>query len=214
MINLKKFNSLNLLSFLIIFNLIAFFIFGILILINNNLIDYIALNPKNLFFNQYFWTLFTSMFMHAGFFHLLANMLSLFFIGGILIKIIGEKRFIFLYLISGIFAGLFFSLLSLLIKSEFNSYSVGASGAIFGLVGTLMILTPNLPVYIMFIPIPIKMKFAAPLILFSLWVISLLGNIPIGNIAHLGGFMVGLIYGLYLKNKFKRKIVFVRNYFS
>jgi len=140
-------------------------------------------------------------------------MFSLLFTGNLVKKIIGKKRFLSFYLLAGLFAGIFFSLISLLIKSNFNSYSVGASGALFGLIGLLMILTPNLPVYVMFIPIPIKLKFAAPGMLILLWLISYGGNINIGNTAHLGGFLIGIFYGLYLKKKYKNKSKYVRDYF-
>jgi membrane associated rhomboid family serine protease len=154
------------------------------------------------------------MFMHAGFFHLLVNMLSLFFVGSLVEKIIGRKRYFWFYVLSGIFAGLFFVLASLVLTSDFGTYAVGASGAIFGLIGFLMFLTPNLPVYIMFIPIPIKMKYAAPGMLILLWIISVTGNVSIGNTAHLGGLLAGLVYGLFLTIRYKNKTAYIRKQFS
>ena len=115
---------------------------------------------------------------------------------------------------SGLFAGLFFILFSLLSPADLNMYAVGASGALFGLIGLLMLLTPNLPVYIMFIPIPIKMKYAAPGILIVLWIISIAGNVPIGNTAHLGGLIIGLIYGIYLMKNYKNKTKYISKHFS
>jgi len=141
-------------------------------------------------------------------------MFSLLFIGNFIEKILGRKRYFIFYLIAGLFAGIFFVLASLILPSDFNTYAVGASGAIFGIVGLLMILTPNLPVYVMFIPIPIKMKYAAPAMLVSLWLISFLGNIPIGNTAHLGGFLVGIVYGFFLKKKYKNKTRYISQYFK
>ena len=93
-------------------------------------------------------------------------------------------------------------------------YAVGASGALFGLIGLLMLLTPNLRVYLMFIPIPIKIKYAAPGILIVLWLISIAGDVPIGNTAHLGGLIFGLIYGLYIRKKYPRKIKMLNAQFS
>ena len=199
---------------LILVNILCFIIFTLLIYLNKNYIDYIAIKPANILGGKYLWTFFTSMFMHAGFFHIFANMLSLLFIGSLVERILGRKRYFYFYMISGLFAAIFFVLMSLIITSDINTYAVGASGAIFGLVGLLMILTPNLPVYIMFIPIPIKMKYAAPGILIVLWLISLAGNIPIGNTAHLGGFILGLIYGFYLKNRYKNKTRYISKHFS
>jgi len=158
------------------------------------------------------WTFITSMFMHGGLFHLFANMFSLLFIGTLVERILGKKRYLYFYLISGLFAGFFYILFELFSPSGLPA--VGASGALFGVVGLLMLLTPNLPVYIMLIPIPIKMKYAAPGILIVLWFISIAGDIPIGNTAHLGGLLSGLVYGIYLKNKYKRKTGYISRHFS
>jgi len=199
---------------LILINIIAFVFFSILFFSEIVSIDSVAIKPSNIFQGKYLWTFFTSMFMHGGFFHIFANMFSLLFIGSLVERILGAKRYLYFYLASGLFAGVFFVLLSLVFTSDINSYAVGASGALFGLVGLLVLLTPNLPVYIMFIPIPIKMKYAGPGILVVLWMISLAGNIPIGNTAHLGGLIAGLIYGIYLKNTYKNKTKYISRHFS
>lgn len=212
--NKNIFNGLTINSKIIYANVILFIVFGILIYTNSKFIDYIAIKPSNILQGQYLWTFLTSMFMHAGLFHIFANMFSLLFIGSLVEKIIGAKRYIYFYLISGIFAGLFFVLSSLVFQNNLEIYAVGASGALFSLIGFLMIITPNLPVYIMFIPIPIKMKFAAPGILIALWFISMAADIPIGNTAHFGGLIAGLIYGLYLKKNYKNKTNYISRHFS
>ncbi len=209
---LKKKLSINLL--LIIANVALFVLFTILISMNVIPLDAIALKPANAAAGKYLWTFLTSMFMHGGFFHLFANMFSLLFIGSLSEKILGKRRFLIFYLLAGLFAGLSFVASSFLLPSDFNTYAVGASGALFGLIGLLMVVTPNLPVSIMFIPIPIKMKYAAPIMLVLLWLISVLGNVSIGNTAHFGGFIAGLIYGLYLKNRYKNKTKYINKYFS
>ena len=140
---------------LIFINFLCLIIFSILINYFGH--DYIAIKPSNILQGKYLWTFLTSMFMHGGFFHIFANMLSLFFIGGLIEKILGKKRYLYFYLTSGLLAGLFFVLSSLIFKSNFESYAVGASGALFGLIGLMMFLTPNLKVYIMFIPIPMDL---------------------------------------------------------
>ena len=66
----------------------------------------------------------------------------------------------------------------------------------------------------MFIPIPIKMKYAAPGMLILLWIISVTGNVSIGNTAHLGGLLAGLVYGLFLTMKYKNKTSYIRKQFS
>jgi membrane associated rhomboid family serine protease len=210
----RIFGSLSLNTIFVIMNVLAFFAFTILISINVLSIDSVAIKPSNILQGKYLWTFLTSMFMHGGFFHLAVNMLSLFFVGSLVEKIIGRKRYFWFYILSGILAGIFFVLLSLIFTSDLGAYAVGASGALFGLIGLLMLLTPNLPVYVMFIPIPIKMKYAAPGMLVILWLISVAGNVSIGNTAHLGGLIVGLIYGVFLRIKYKNKTSYIRRQFS
>ncbi|GAI76499.1 unnamed protein product, partial [marine sediment metagenome] len=188
--------------------------FGLLISSQLIPIDAVAIKPSNILDGKYLWTFLTSMFMHVGFFHLFVNMLSLFFIGSLVERLVGSRRYLWFYLISGLFAGLFFVLFSLVFTADFNTYAVGASGALFGVIGLLMLLTPNLPVYVMFIPIPIKMKYAAPGILVVLWLISITANVGIGNTAHLGGLILGLAYGLYLRKKFPNKVRNLSRHFS
>lgn len=159
------------------------------------------------------WTFLTSMFMHGGFFHLFVNMISLFFIGSLIEKMLGPKRYLSFYLISGLIAGGFYILAEFLFSAN-PLPAVGASGALFGLVGLLVLLTPNLPVYVMFIPIPIKIKYAAIGLLAALWIISATTGLGIGNTAHLGGLIAGLGYGLYLKNKFPQKTHMLKRHFS
>ncbi|MFH1787313.1 MAG: rhomboid family intramembrane serine protease [archaeon] len=215
--NTKKkniFNNFSMTFKIVLINILLFVLFSVALNFNSGYLDSIALKPSNIVEGKYLWTFLTSMFMHGGFFHIFANMFSLFFIGSLTEKILGSKRYSWFYLVSGLFAGLFFVLSSLIWASDFNTYAVGASGALFGLVGLLVILTPNLPVYVMFIPIPIKMKYAGPGILIVLWLISIAGNIGIGNTAHLGGLIVGLIYGFYLRKKFPNKTMHLNKVFS
>ncbi len=199
---------------LILINVAAFFVFTILLGTNLISIESIAIKPANILQGKYLWTFVTSMFMHGGLFHIFANMFSLFFIGTLIERILGAKRYLYFYLASGLIAGLFFVLLSLIFPADFNSFAVGASGALFGVAGLMVILTPNLPLYIMFIPIPIKAKYAIPGLLFVLWLISIAGDVPIGNTAHFGGLFAGIIYGIYLRKKYKRKTSYISRHFS
>src|SRR3989344_3740463 len=96
-------------------------------------------------------------FMYGSLAHLLFNMISLFFIGNFVEKIIGRKRFFWFYIIAGILAGLFYVILSYLFGTGYigekifvnpNIFAVGASGAIFSLLGLLALLTPFNRVYL------------------------------------------------------------------
>ncbi len=208
------FKKLSLNTILISINVILFILFSILLSTELLSLNSIALQPANIFAGKYLWTFLTSMFMHANFFHLFVNMLSLFFIGSLIERILGRKRYLSFYLISGLVAGLFFVLFSLVFLADFNAYAVGASGALFGLVGILVLLTPNLPVYVMFIPIPIKIKYAAIGLLVVLWLISITTNLGIGNTAHFGGLIAGILYGIYLKKRYPNKTRAISRRFS
>jgi len=176
-------------------------------------VDLIALQPATIIAGSALWTLITSMFMHAGFSHLFVNMLSLLFIGNFVEKLIGKKRFLWIYFSSGLFAGLFFVAIAYLTGSDLNVYAVGASGAIFGLGGLLAVLTPRLPVLVFFV-IPMPMWAAMGFLLLVLWVLSLGLGLPIGNVAHLGGLLIGVGYGFYLQKKYPKRTKIIKTYFS
>ncbi|MCH7850865.1 MAG: rhomboid family intramembrane serine protease [Nanoarchaeota archaeon] len=173
----------------------------------------IALQPLRILGGEGLWTFFTSMFMHAGLGHLFINMISLMFIGGFVEKLVGKKRFLSLYFAAGIFAGIFFVLFEAIVGGNLNIYAVGASGAIFGLGGLLAILTPRLPVLVFFI-IPLPMWMAMVFLMVVLWSLSVGLGLPIGNTAHLGGLLIGVGYGLYLKHKYPHRTKMISRYFS
>ena len=150
--------KLSITNWLILINILIFVVSIILFtfLDEETLILKLALQP-NAFFSGTFWTLLTSMFMHGGAGHLLFNMISLFFIGNFVERIIGRKRFFWFYLISGLSAGLFYVTLSyffgttelgIKLFTSPDSFAVGASGAIFALLGLLAILTPKNRVFL------------------------------------------------------------------
>ena len=217
------FRKFSVTTWMILINIIFFILASILMVVfgSERVFSWIALQP-NAFFQGQVWQLITSMFMHGNLTHLFVNMVSLFFLGNFIEKLIGRKRFFWLYMISGIVAGLsfvflayFFGTTSLGIK-VFGSpevFAVGASGAIFALAGLLAVLTPKLKVYVFFI-IPMPMWIASIFLMVVLWTASIGVGLPIGNTAHLGGLVVGLLYGVYLRQKYKRKTALISRYFS
>ena len=211
--NAGFFSSLSVTFILILINIMAFIFFLVLLSSETISLDFVAIKPSNILQGNYLWTFITSMFMHAGFFHLLVNMLSLLFIGSFIERILGKRRYFWFYIASGLFAGLFFVLSSMIFVGDIDTFAVGASGALFGIAGLMVILTPNMPLYLMFIPIPIKAKYAIPGMLAVLWLISVTAGIPIGNTAHLGGLLAGVVYGIYLKNKYRRKTEYISRSF-
>ena len=135
------------------------------------------------------WTLVTSMFVHAGLWHLFANMLALFFLGRYLHRKLGDGLFLLVYFGGGILGSLFY----LLLGAEF-SIAVGASGAIFAVGGTLALLQPHLKVIIFPIFIPISLWIA---VFGGFLLLSFLPNVAWE--AHLGGLLFGIGVGYYLK---------------
>ncbi|ESQ40661.1 hypothetical protein EUTSA_v10014021mg [Eutrema salsugineum] len=133
------------------------------------------------------WRLLTCIWLHAGLIHLAANMLSLVFIGIRLEQQFGFVRIGVIYLLSGIGGSI---LSSLFIR---NSISVGASGALFGLLGSMLSeLLTNWTIY--------SNKIAALLTLLFVILINLaLGILPhVDNFAHVGGFLSGFLLGFVL----------------
>jgi len=208
----RFFANLSITNWIILINVIFFVAAYAAIRFNPGIMDYIGLKPANIFQLKSLWTLITSMFMHGGLGHLVVNMISLAFIGNFVEKIIGRKRFFWFYMIAGIAAGLLFVLLAYVFQADMNVYAVGASGAIFGLGGLMMMLTPKMPVLVFFI-IPLPMWIAMLFLLVILWLASWGFGLSIGNTAHLGGLLAGIIFGFYLKHKYKRKVEMLNRHF-
>jgi len=181
--------------------------------LNDTFLKYIAVNPT-LFFKGFVWTILTSVFAHLFFLHLFVNMISLYFIGNFVEKLIGRKRYLWFYLVAGIVGSLFFVVFAWIgtlipngdvIFGGTNIPALGASGALFGLGGFLAILLPRLKVLLMFF-IPMPMWLAMAVLMFGFWLASIFGGLPIGNTAHLGGLIVGIVYGIYIRKKYARKV--------
>ncbi|MEK6873738.1 MAG: rhomboid family intramembrane serine protease [Nanoarchaeota archaeon] len=222
--NINKFNfpRLSVTAWLIIVNVLFFAIAFPLMLINQDYSKYISLQPSYILQGKYLWTFVTSMFMHGGIAHLLVNMFVLFSLGSFCEKVIGRKRFFWFYIVSGLIAGVAFVLLSGFFGNTdlgakiFGSpliAGVGASGAIFAIAGLFVVLTPKLKFSIIFFPFfSLPAYIMIPLVLFATWLVSAGTGLPIGNTAHFGGFLVGIIYGFYLKKRYSRKIEMLNKY--
>jgi len=137
------------------------------------------------------WTIVTSMFTHAGWWHIFANMLTLYFFGTYLYRLIGQSKFLMVYFGGGILGNILFILLA----PPF-SIAVGASGAIFALAGALVVMRPKLPVLIFPIPVPIPLWLA---VIGGFLILSFLPYIAWQ--AHLGGLVLGLIAGSFFRKR-------------
>ena len=136
------------------------------------------------------WQLLTYMFMHASFSHLFFNMFALWMFGYILENYWGSRRFLFYYLVCGVGAGL----CNILIPGW--GLTVGASGAVYGVLLAFGMMFPEERIYLYFL-MPIKAKW----FVIGYAVIELLEGIfvsdGIAHFAHLGGMLFGLLLILY-----------------
>lgn len=176
---------LNLIWTLIILNFILF----IATSINRELIFLLGLNPAS--FPDRPWTIVTSLFVHASFFHIFANMMTFYFFGTYLTRLLGENKFLIVYFGGGILGSIFYILLG----PPF-SIAVGASGAVFALGGTLAVMRPKIPVMVFPIPVRIPLWVA---VIGGVFIISFLPFVAWQ--AHLGGIIFGLITGYFLKKR-------------
>jgi len=144
-----------------------------------------------------YYRILTSMFLHSDFEHLMNNMLVMFFVGDKLERTAGKIKYLIIYFGSGIIAGLF-SIGYNMIKGN-EVYSIGASGAIFGIVGAMT--------YILIVNKGRLQNISSrQIILFTLF--SLYGgivNTDVDNFAHIGGFIGGVVLALLLYRRSKNK---------
>lgn len=187
-------NSTNTVKYLIIINAV-FFILQQLIPNITTLFACYNIADSNFMFYQPL----TSMFLHGGFIHIILNMFVLWSFGNQLEQVIDTKKFILLYMISGLVGGIFWMFLG-------SGPAVGASGALCGLMAAYIFIAPESTVLLFFI-IPMKIKnavygFAAFSLIFGL--LSMVNpsyGFGIGHFAHLGGLVGGYIITYYWKTK-------------
>ena len=131
------------------------------------------------------WRFLTSIFLHGSAPHLIYNLFALILFGLILEKLIGSKNFLLVFFLSGILANL--------ISAFFYPSSLGASGAIYGILGTLTVLKPKMIIWAFGIPMPM---FIASV----LWIFADISGLFIpsntGHIAHLSGIGIGFLLGI------------------
>lgn len=160
--------------------------------------DYLALPsylPKLL---NRFWTPLTYMFMHSGIFHILFNMLWLYWMGQIFEDFLGNKRIVGLYLLGG-FAGAALYVASYNIFPAFTesgalltSSAVGASASVMAIIVAAATIVPEYTISLMFIG-PVRLKWLV-LIYVIIDFLGITGPNAGGEIAHLGGALIGFIY--------------------
>lgn len=163
------------------------------------LTERIELIPYNLL------TVFTSMFLHGGLFHILGNMLYLWIFGNNVEDSFGHGRFLLFYILSGIFA----ALSQYLYDPLANVPMIGASGAVSGVLGAYLILYPYARVVTaVFIFIFIKLVELPAFIFLTFWFFMQVlysGLEGVAWYAHIGGFVFGLLIGRVFGFRRKRR---------
>lgn len=157
--------------------------------VNRPLLFELGLSPAT--WDRRPWTILTSMFVHAGLWHLAANMFTFYFFANYLDDLIGSTRLFIIYFVGGILGGILYVLLA----PRF-SIAVGASGAIFALGGALAMLRPKVRIIVFPIPSPIPLWAA---VVGGFVVMSFLPAVAWQ--AHLGGLLFGLASGYAFKRR-------------
>ncbi|QCR33980.1 rhomboid family intramembrane serine protease [Lysinibacillus sp. SGAir0095] len=145
---------------------------------------YTGMSVNSLIGDGQWWRIITSMFLHAGFMHVLFNMFSLFLFGPELEKIAGKMRFLTIYFLAGIFGNM-----ATFVLQDGMYASVGASGAIYGIFGAFAAL-----VYYTRRTMPQLKQVIMPLIIISVIITFISPNINVTG--HIGGLITGFLLGL------------------
>lgn len=211
-LKMKIFATGSRVNLLIAINVAVFLIFGLLGVldylftkqnnINNFVFNYLAVPtylPKLLY---RFWTPFTYMFLHDGFFHILFNMLWLFWMGKIFEDFLNSKKLTFVYLAGGI-SGAFFYILCYNVfpayaNASLSSAAVGASASVTAIMVATATLLPNYTIQLLFFG-AVRLKWIA-LIYIVIDILSLTGSNAGGYLSHLGGAIFGFVFIKALQN--------------
>ncbi len=156
-------------------------------------------NPSSLIFKP--WTLLTYMFLHEGFFHILFNIINLFWFGKLFLMFFNQKQAVGLYILGGLFGAAFY-ILALNIFPYFHNIAsqgilLGASASVLAIVIGVATYNPNMEIHLVLIG-KVKLKYLAA-VFFFISLLSVAGENAGGNIAHLGGILAGYLFAINFK---------------
>lgn len=156
---------------------------------------FFALTPKLMFENNYYWQIFTYMFLHANFIHIFYNMFGLMIFGPKIEHTMGKKKFLKFYLICGVGSSLIYMLIQLLATGISDIPMVGASGALFGVLAAYGLMYPRDIVYVQFfLPMPaivFVFFYGAMQVLLGIATLGMSGGIA--YFGHVGGIVTAII---------------------
>jgi rhomboid protease GluP len=169
--------------------------------------------PALIVLDYQYYRLVTSMFLHGDFLHILFNMWGLFIFGRDIESSVGSGRFTLLYFLSGIVGGMAYVFYMLTYAAEYDPRAafvpaIGASGAVFGVMGSFAVLYPRRPVAFFFYFLPIIAPAFVAITLMGLIQTLLALALPFSSIAytaHVGGLAVGMLMGLWFRSLLRKK---------
>jgi len=170
---------------LMIANVVVFFL--TLLVGRGFMFDWFAFQPTEIFFRP--WGVFTYMFLHADIYHIMFNLFALWIFGQAIENLWGSKRFLIYYLLTGIGA----AIIHMFVGGYFT-YTLGASGAVFGILLAFGMMFPDRYIMLLIPPIPVKAKYFVTFYgLFELFNGLSMPNSGVAHFAHLGGLAVGFV---------------------
>jgi membrane associated rhomboid family serine protease len=150
-----------------------------------------GMDPAGREFNFQVWQLITYQFMHGNFGHIFFNMFALWMFGMEIENMWGSRKFLYFYLLCGVVAGLFHLFLSPLLGGV-TAWTLGASGAIYGVLIAFALFFPNRYIFLYFL-FPVKAKYLIGfLIILDFLMINSGDNVA--RLAHLGGALAGGLF--------------------
>jgi membrane associated rhomboid family serine protease len=156
-----------------------------------------ALNPFADGYNFQIWQLISYQFMHGGFSHILFNMFALWMFGMEIENMWGSKKFLYYYLLCGVAAGLLQLFIPPLLGTA-AAVTIGASGAVYGVLIAFGMVFPNRHIYLYFL-VPVRAKYLISfLIILEFLLIDSAGS-NVAHLAHLGGALCGFLYIMFDK---------------
>lgn len=164
--------------------------------LTNYIVDYLALPAQLEHLFERSWTLFTYMFLHIDFFHILFNMLWLYWFGKIFLEFLKSRQLLLVYIFGGLSGGvlyvLFYNIFPVFEKSLELSVALGASASVMAIVTAISLYVPGYNIHMLFLG-RIKIFYIA-LFLFILDFFMIRSENAGGHIAHIGGALFGLAY--------------------
>jgi membrane associated rhomboid family serine protease len=155
-------------------------------------------DPAGHSYNFQIWQLITYQFMHGGFGHIFWNMFGLWMFGMEIENTWGSKKFLYYYLLSGVGAGIAHLFISPLFGGGY-AYTIGASGAVYGVLIAFALMFPNRYIFLWFF-IPIKAKYLITFLIVLEFLLIDSANTGVAHLAHLGGALTGFIFIMLDKN--------------